>query len=95
MNRDIHVRLSRGRVIGGIVAGLCVFLAYGAIAETLTVTSYYPSPAGVYQRLRTLGDAFFAVGGGRVGVGTCFTHNSAWSSVTYNSTANYLIVCRR
>lgn len=48
-------------VLGGMTA---------AIAEDLTLSTYYPSPRGVYEELHTSGNAFFATQHGRVGIGT-------------------------
>ncbi|MBI2885491.1 MAG: hypothetical protein HYY15_04905 [Candidatus Omnitrophica bacterium] len=39
-------------VAGGLLAGVVVY----ALAEDLILTTYYPSPRGVYQELRTSGD---------------------------------------
>ncbi|MBI2884696.1 MAG: hypothetical protein HYY15_00815 [Candidatus Omnitrophica bacterium] len=39
-----------------LVAGVVVGIAAYALAEDLTLTTYYPSPRGVYQALRTSGD---------------------------------------
>lgn len=51
-----------------------VWLVFGfaaaAVAEDITVTTYYPSPRGVYEELRTTGNTYVATQGGSVGVGT-------------------------
>ena len=52
-------------LLGGL--GIGVRLAQ---AEDLTITTYYPSPRGVYQELRTTNNAFLATQGGAVGIGT-------------------------
>lgn len=49
---------------------LIVAMAAVAVAEDLTLTTYYPSPRGVYHELRTSGDTFLATTAGNVGVGT-------------------------
>ncbi len=38
--------------------------------EQLTVTTYYPSPYGVYKELKTTSNSYFAVEDGSVGIGT-------------------------
>ena len=38
--------------------------------ETMTITTYYPSPFGIYKELRTTHDTYLATEGGNVGVGT-------------------------
>ncbi|MBI4596789.1 MAG: hypothetical protein HY737_00115 [Candidatus Omnitrophica bacterium] len=40
------------------------------IAEEITLTTYYPSPRGVYQELRSASNTFLATQGGNVGIGT-------------------------
>jgi hypothetical protein len=44
-------------------------MAY-AIAEDVTLTTYYPSPRGVYNELRTMSNTFLAQTSGNVGIGT-------------------------
>ncbi len=41
-----------------------------AIAEDVTVTTYYPSPRGIYKQIQTTDDTFLATQGGGVGIGT-------------------------
>ena len=38
-------------------------------AEEITLTTYYPSPRGVYDQLRTMHDTYLAIQGGSVGIG--------------------------
>ncbi|MBI4056525.1 MAG: hypothetical protein HY399_03150 [Elusimicrobia bacterium] len=38
--------------------------------ETLTLTTYYPAPYGVYNEMRTTGNAYLAYQSGNVGIGT-------------------------
>ena len=40
----------------GLVIALLLGTAFYALAEDITLTTYYPSPRGVYQELRTSGD---------------------------------------
>jgi hypothetical protein len=44
-------------------------MAY-AIAEEITLTTYYPSPRGVYKELHITHNAFLATQEGNVGIGT-------------------------
>ena len=44
--------LRRAAVVGACLAGLAAI----AVAEDVTLTTYYPSPRGVYNELRTSGD---------------------------------------
>ena len=60
-------RLTTGWMATTFVLGV---MAY-AVAEDITMTTYYPSPRGFYQTLQTTGNALIAQGAGtRVGVGT-------------------------
>lgn len=54
----------------GLVSSAWLTTAVMAHAEELTVTTYYPSPRGVYKELRTTEDTFLATQGGQVGIGT-------------------------
>ncbi|MBI3549833.1 MAG: hypothetical protein HY078_12415 [Elusimicrobia bacterium] len=54
---------------------LCALLLLGVMvgtlgSETMTLTTYYPSPSGIYRRLVSTAEAVFARDGGNVGVGT-------------------------
>ncbi len=56
-------------------AGLALLFIFGlggiSGAEDLTITTYYPSPRGVYDQLETTGDTFLATGpGGQVEIGS-------------------------
>lgn len=53
-----------------IFVGIFFFFVYPCVAETITITTYYPSPTGVYDRLRTVRDTYLATGNGNVGIGT-------------------------
>ena len=41
-----------------------------ASADDVTISTYYPSPRGVYEELRSTGNAWLATQAGRVGIGT-------------------------
>jgi hypothetical protein len=58
------------RLKNWLVFGLLVGTAAYGIAEEITMSTYYPSPRGVYNELRTVGSAFLATQGGSVGIGT-------------------------
>lgn len=65
------VRLGRRELVALAVLAI-VGAAPGVLStEQLTLTTYYPSPYGVYTQLRSRNDAYLATAaGGRVGVGT-------------------------
>ena len=61
MNRKLSTWLAAA-LLGGTVTYV--------LAEDLTLTTYYPSPRGVYSELRTVGKTTLAEQGGNVGIGT-------------------------
>jgi len=60
---------------GWLVAGLLLGTMAYAIAEDVTLTTYYPSPRGVYKELQTRETTLLATASGNVGIG----HSSASS----------------
>ena len=53
-----------------IAMGLFLSVATPALAEDITLTTFYPSPRGVYEELRTTNNTLLAMQAGRVGIGT-------------------------
>ena len=53
-----------------LIAGLASSGGGPIFAEDITVSTYYPSPRGVYQELRTTDNTYLATLAGRVGIGT-------------------------
>ncbi|MBI4051124.1 MAG: hypothetical protein HY400_01325 [Elusimicrobia bacterium] len=53
-----------------LVALVLGFSARDLSTETLTLTTYYPAPYGVYTQLRSTRDSYLAYQGGNVGIGT-------------------------
>ena len=55
-----------------LVFGIWVLVcaAPAVLAEDMTVETYYPSPRGVYQELRTTNNTYLATLAGNVGIGT-------------------------
>ncbi|MBI4422161.1 MAG: hypothetical protein HY554_00445 [Elusimicrobia bacterium] len=72
MNDPISVQLtfSRRQLRAGLATTLVLATAYGVQSESLRLTSYYPSPGGVYRKLVTTMETILAQDGGRVVVGT-------------------------
>ena len=60
----------RRRVIGWALLACLGGSAARVSAEEITLTTYYPSPRGVYQELRTTGTTVLATPDGNVGIGT-------------------------
>ncbi|TPW21072.1 MAG: hypothetical protein FD126_1050 [Elusimicrobia bacterium] len=76
-DKTVTIRLVIGRreLVGALVAALVLAHPAGLATEQLTMTTYYPSPYGVYQRLRSTQDAYLATDPSaspqrRVGIGT-------------------------
>ena len=62
-----------------------------AIAEDITLTTYYPSPRGVYDQLRSMGQTLLAQSGGGVGIGTGPTTPDASAVLDIRSTTQGLL----
>ena len=72
MSKDVHLHVHINRkTLAGLLAGMLVLAGvYAAVSETLTMTTYYPAPSGVYRKLVSTDQALLARDGGRVGIGT-------------------------
>lgn len=70
--KTVTIRLVIGRreLVAALVAAMVLATPAELATERLTMTTYYPSPYGVYQRLRSTQDAYLATASGSVGVGT-------------------------
>lgn len=70
--RELTISIKVGR--RECVVALALFLIglhpTGLSTEQLTLTTYYPSPYGVYQQLRSTQDSYLAYASGNVGIGT-------------------------
>ena len=60
---------NKRRFRGFFLTGLMMFVGYLAYADTVTVSTYYPSPYGSYQNLDTAGETHLATGGSGVSIG--------------------------
>ena len=58
------------RTLGLALLVLGAALTVVSVAENVTISTYYPSPKGVYQQLSTTGQTMLATQGGNVGIGT-------------------------
>jgi len=93
---DLHIHLDL-RVTSSVfrwgLAGLLLAVAAGELAtESVTLTTYYPAPSGVYTQMITTGNTYLARDGGSVGVGTTSPDPSAILDV--NSTTKGLLLPR-
>jgi hypothetical protein len=66
---EFSSRTEDAMVRSSLVLLLAAGLATAGAAETVEMTTYYPAPVGVYQRLTTTDQAVLARDGGNVGVG--------------------------
>ena len=57
------------RLRGLVLVIAMSFAAYAAYADNVTVSTYYPSPFGSYQKLTTTDDTNLATAGGSVMIG--------------------------
>lgn len=72
------------RTMGLAFLVLGMALTVVAVAEDVTVSTYYPSPKGVYQQLSTTNQTLLATQGGNVGIGT----NAPAFKLDVNGTCN-------
>ncbi len=69
-------------VVGAAAVMLSAVAELGS--ESVTLTTYYPAPSGVYTKMITTGDTHLARDGGRVGIGTAALGTA---KLTINGTA--------
>jgi len=67
---DTRVRFDRWVSVGLIVVVLLAGIAYEVLSDSMTMTTSYPSPVGVYKRLTSTAQTLLARDGGNVGIGT-------------------------
>lgn len=72
MNPDDEIRLvlSKRQIKALLFLALVLGGTYALMSESLTLTTYYPAPSGVYNKMITTDAAYLARDGGNVGVGT-------------------------
>jgi len=72
MNKETFIRLNPtpAALRTWLTGILLVFCAAELDSESLTLTTYYPAPSGVYARMITTDSTFLARNGGNVGIGT-------------------------
>ena len=73
--------MSGPRVLRWVLMSAGVGIIAYALADDLTLTTYYPSPRGVYKSLRTTSTTVLATQDGRVGIGTSNPDNTAMLDV--------------
>ncbi len=71
LNIHLDVNISPGALRCGMVALLLSVFAGDLGSESVTLTTYYPAPSGVYTQMITTGNTYLARdGASKVGVGT-------------------------
>ena len=67
----IHLKVSRRTLVWAAAALLLCCSANEVVSESMTLTTYYPAPAGTYKRLTTTGpgNTVLARDGGNIGIG--------------------------
>jgi hypothetical protein len=71
LNIDLELRVTPRAFKGLLALALLSVLAQELSSETVTLTTYYPAPSGVYTQMITTGNTFLARdGAAKVGIGT-------------------------
>jgi hypothetical protein len=63
-------KAGRGALARLVAVAVVCSAGYAAFCENFTMTTYYPSPSGVYRKLISTAQTLLARDGGSVGVGT-------------------------
>ncbi|MFH1726730.1 MAG: hypothetical protein ABII00_19145 [Elusimicrobiota bacterium] len=66
----VRLELRRGQIVAALALLLLCALPMDLATEKLALATYYPSPYGVYERMRATDNARLAYTSGRVGIGT-------------------------
>lgn len=66
----IHLKIGRREAVAAAAFLLVIMRPAALSTEQLTLSTYYPSPYGVYKQLRATDDAYLAYQAGSVGIGT-------------------------
>lgn len=70
VNFNFQVRLTPSMVHGALVVAVMLSCAPELGSESVTLTTYYPAPSGVYAKMITTSDAYLARDGGVYDSGT-------------------------
>ena len=75
MEKQVHlhefrVKFTRAQLRNFLAVGFLCFFAGDLSPESITLSTYYPAPSGVYNNLLTTGNTYLARDGGSVGIGT-------------------------
>lgn len=70
LNIHVDIRVTPRLFRFGVAGALISLLAPELGSESVTLTTYYPAPSGVYTQMITTGNTFLARDGGTLGIGT-------------------------
>ncbi|MBI3554077.1 MAG: hypothetical protein HY077_16395 [Elusimicrobia bacterium] len=70
LNVSVEVSVSPAVFRAALAAALLSVMAGELASESVSLTTYYPAPSGVYTQMITTSDTYLARDGGKVGVGT-------------------------
>jgi hypothetical protein len=67
---SLRIDLTRKQALLGLICVLVAGLSAKLLADSMTMTTYYPSPVGIYRRLTTTAKTILARDVENVGIGT-------------------------
>lgn len=67
---EIRLVLSKRQIKALLFVALVMGGAYALKSESLTLSTYYPAPSGIYSKMITTNATYLARDGGNVGIGT-------------------------
>ena len=80
---EVRVALSRSQLRAAMAAVMLVLSVSEVAPESVTMTTYYPAPSGVYTQMITTQNTYLARDGGNVGVGTASP--KSWTELDVNT----------
>jgi len=85
IKREVKMKYGYLKIAGVCFSLILTFAAYGFCEESMTITTYYPSPYGVYKSLRLYPNTDHAAGDSCIGANA--------GEMSYNQTANQVLFC--
>lgn len=70
INLNLNLRLTRRQLRNGLALLLMLGVCNELSSESVTLTTYYPAPSGVYTQMITTTNTYLARDSGKVGIGT-------------------------
>src|SRR5262249_53525718 len=69
-NLNINLQLTNGSIRWGLIGLLIALGAAELSSESVTLSTYYPAPSGIYRNIIATNDTLLARDSGGVGIGT-------------------------